>query len=179
MKKILHTATLTLLIFALIGYVPKARACSCIPPEPTGQAIEKADAVFAGRVTDVVPPANMTSSADKTKLTFEASHVWKGVVSKTISANTASSSASCGYNFEKGKEYIVYAMNSEDGLDVSLCSRTALLADASEDLSILGDLGKVEDSAPIGMNNLFIIGLPIIILLALAAGYYFYPRKKA
>jgi hypothetical protein len=51
---------------------------------------------------------------------------------------TAVSSATCGYNFEVGKSYLVYAGTFDGKLNVSLCSRTALIDQAGEDLQALG-----------------------------------------
>ncbi|MBT8469118.1 MAG: hypothetical protein KJN97_10245, partial [Deltaproteobacteria bacterium] len=60
---------------------------------------------------------------------------------------TAGSSAACGYTFVKGETYLVYADRDEaDPMRVSLCSRTALVADAEEDLDFLGKPSQELDS---------------------------------
>src|SRR5690606_22193376 len=51
---------------------------------------------------------------------------------------TNSSSAACGYTFEKNTSYLVYARESEGRLHVSLCSRTRPMAEAADDLVVLG-----------------------------------------
>jgi hypothetical protein len=73
------------------------------------------------------------------RVTFRVSKVWKGPISATLAVTTARSGASCGYEFESGRDYLVYAEGTDQGLTVSLCSRTQRLSEADEDLAILGD----------------------------------------
>lgn len=69
-------------------------------------------------------------------VTLRVSEVWKGDVGKTLRVTTsADSGAGCGYPFEEGKEYLVYA--GEDA-SVSLCSETKPLSSAGADLEALG-----------------------------------------
>jgi hypothetical protein len=72
-------------------------------------------------------------------VTVRVKEVWKGEVTEEVQVHTAGSSAACGYSFAKGSVYLIYAVRDEaDPLRVSLCSRTALLDDAKEDLDSLG-----------------------------------------
>lgn len=120
-----------------------AFACSCAPPDSPEVALEQATAVFAGRVIEVRPPPQraMMSSADPTFIVFEVSQAWKGTDQTPFVVSTASDSATCGYNFQVGQEYIVYARPfsiTKQPLDASLCSRTAPLDQAQDDLDALG-----------------------------------------
>ena len=56
----------------------------------------------------------------------------------TVTIHTAQSSASCGYGFENNREYIIYADTHGDQLQVSLCSKTNTLTNATEDIIELG-----------------------------------------
>ena len=59
-----------------------------------------------------------------------------------MDVSTPPTGGSCGFAFEEGEEYIVYAYNSayaDEGYSVNICSRTALLAEAQEDLDAFGD----------------------------------------
>lgn len=115
------------------------QACSCVPPAPAREASAQVDAVFTGRVTEIEENGGIvSSSADPLKVTFMVQEAWKGVSENTIHLYTAMSSASCGYPFVRGQEYIVYAYSSDDGLSTGLCTRTALLSEASDDLGALG-----------------------------------------
>ena len=122
--------------------VPEAYACSCIAPDTPTNEMKKFDAVFSGKVVKMDPkhPTEpVYSSADPVFVTFDVDMVWKGLDDiDTVTIHTAQSSASCGFEFVDGLEYIVYATQNEEQLDVSLCSRTALMSNASEDLDELG-----------------------------------------
>ena len=71
---------------------------------------------------------------------------WKGGEQTEITVSTAKSGAACGYGFEKGKKYLVYAGKEDKGkaLHVSLCGRTRTEKEAekSGDFKELGE-GKV------------------------------------
>ena len=116
-----------------------ACACSCAPPGPPDEELARATAVFTGKVVGLGKPSSVFgSSADPIKVTFQVFTVWKGPVNKTITITTARSGASCGYTFEMGAEYLVYADGSENSLAVGLCSRTQPLVAAENDLAVLG-----------------------------------------
>jgi len=122
-----------------LGNLDRAFACSCVAPWPPTEALAGATAVFVGKVSNLdVSTGLLTSSADPVEVTFQVSKVWKGPVHSTLLATTARSGASCGYGFERGQEYLVYARGTETELEVSLCSRTQPLSAADEDLAVLG-----------------------------------------
>lgn len=78
------------------------------------------------------------SSADPVAVLFDVEQTWKNVNEEKVTVTTATNSASCGYEFEVGKEYLVYGYIQDGAIETTICSRTASLADATEDLSILG-----------------------------------------
>lgn len=125
---------------ALPIYSGTASACSCIPPGPPEQELNESDAVFAGSVTTIVDSSSggIVSSARPLYVTFDVTETWKGPNRTTLTVITAASSASCGYPFQNGKQYLVYAYSRNDNLYVSLCSRTAPLNEAQQDLDALG-----------------------------------------
>jgi hypothetical protein len=91
-------------------------------------------------VTDIAAPeGEVISSADPIQITFSISDVWKGQVSETFVLTTPRDSASCGYSFTLGADYLVYAYEGENGLETNLCSRTTRLAADLEDLTTLGE----------------------------------------
>lgn len=110
-----------------------AWACSCIPPGPPSAELDGATAVFSGEVIQI------EGSADPVRVTLQVDTVWKGLQHTTLTVTTARDSASCGYGFKEGESYLVYATGVEDGLQVSLCSRTQHLSSAQEDLTALGE----------------------------------------
>lgn len=130
---------LVAVLLLLTGLVEQTFACTCLPPESPARELERSTAVFAGEVTSVEAPSGpITSSADPVVVTFEVHTVWKGPTRDALAITTARSSASCGYEFVDGREYLVYASGEEDDLQVSLCSRTKPLTLAGTDLVALG-----------------------------------------
>lgn len=145
MKKPIHITILFLFTLSTLFFTlpSSSYACSCIPQGPVKEALASADAVFAGKVTEVVKPKpdaqGIISSADPVQVTFDVSTSWKGVTTKQVTIKTALDSASCGFAFVAGKEYLVYSYKGEsDVLNTSICTRTQALTAASEDLASLG-----------------------------------------
>lgn len=132
---------LVIIVSMLAIETESACACSCAPPGSPDEELTRATAVFTGKVVGLAKPLDgfgPISSADPIKVTFQVYTVWKGSISQTTTITTSRSGASCGYTFEKGSEYIVYAHGPENDLAVSLCSRTRPLAVADDDLAVLG-----------------------------------------
>jgi len=104
--------------------------------------MERADVVFSGKV-ETIEPAPMPGDDPKwparLKVTLRLRAVWKGVPEgERVTVFTASQSAACGFEFQSGKKYLVYAYDSDGELTATLCSRTTLLKRAEEDLQGLG-----------------------------------------
>lgn len=158
----------------------QAYACSCAMPESVAVELGRSDAVFDGTVVASSKPAKWfkQSSADRVIWSFQAHEVWKGQVSSSIQVKSAQSGASCGFGFQEGQRYIVYARDVGEGLEVSLCSRTALQAAASTDIAELGS-GSIPpapdgDEAASSVSPavwLNVIGLALIILTAVYVGH--------
>ena len=162
MKNLRVFLSLTFVIFLISVSVNHSLndvyACSCIVPDSPKNELQKYDTVFSGKVVNIDeqhPTTPMHSSMDPIIVTFDVDRIWKGLVDEhTITISTPQSSASCGYDFENNLEYIVYAINHENQLEVSLCSRTNLLSEATEDLEELGIGITVEPNLSMVMNPL-------------------------
>lgn len=143
----LRTTILVLLVTAGAAWmhfnVPSATACSCVPLTPA-QAFERADTVFVGEVTSFKTKSGLfgRSSIDPTTVNFKVMEVWKGPRRGTLTIGTVRSEVSCGYEFQEGLRYLVYARDGR----TRLCDRTALTIQATEDLAALGDGWKPEPS---------------------------------
>lgn len=134
-----------------------AWACDCDVP-PAAAAIDGSAAIFAGEVTSLRGLGPNVSGASTLAVTFAVSRVWKGDMQPTTTIFTAAGGTPiCGYEFEEGQEYLVYARLAGTtlrytqpitGLEVSFCSRTQPLANATADLAALGD-GQAPASAAI------------------------------
>lgn len=132
MKKYIYISfVLAMFLFAA---AEKSFACSCVvTPEPLKKQIENsysgADAVFSGEVVEIrESPTEQYSFIVK----FKVAKSWKGESGREITINTAKDSAICGYNFEIGKTYLVYAFGKNENLLTTNCSRTALLGKKSD-----------------------------------------------
>jgi hypothetical protein len=110
----------------------RAAACSCMAPPPPAESAQNSTAVFEGRVTRIDDPQG------EPKVHFQVVRSFKGPSSEAIEVRTANSSAACGYGFEEGKSYLVYASEESGALHTGLCSRTRLASEASEDITALG-----------------------------------------
>ena len=148
LTKLTTFAVVILAVYAIWLFADpgKTHACSCADSGSPAEALARADAVFAGEVVSVrVGRSSMLtySSADPVSVTFNVSRVWKGPRSDTITIRTVRSEASCGYEFEKGRKYIVYVRNGETGR----CEGTAGLENAVADLAALGEGWQPESDA--------------------------------
>ncbi len=75
--------------------------------------------MFYGEVTEV------NRQEDSVTVKLMVSRSWKGTVKREMIIRTAQNSAMCGFNFETGKKYIVYAVGTDDNLRTNLCTRTS------------------------------------------------------
>lgn len=120
-----------------------AAACTCAPPAPVMESLRDADAVFVGRVLEIT--GRRSSGAVLVRLAVE--RAWKGAESAEILVWTESTTAACGYPFRVGGRYLVYGWHAEgrrapragkDAVWTSVCSRTAPVQAAQNDLEALG-----------------------------------------
>ncbi len=141
-----------IVLIALVVLTADARcawACSCALPSATPlEARDGGAAVFAGHVTNVsIPDPNSYTPFRSVAVTVAVSQVWEGDVGSTIVIGTSRDGASCGYTFVVGQEYLLYAFEYEGELVTGMCGRTRPLADAQDDLAVLGE-GRVPIAVP-------------------------------
>jgi hypothetical protein len=100
-------------------------ACSCVPfTKP--QLVENASVIFTGTVTGASGafPFGLgctRSSADPIVVTFEVESLYKGDAPRQLAVSTVVGGASCGYEFQNGKRYTVFATGTRDKLETNLC----------------------------------------------------------
>ena len=118
-------------------------ACSCFQPEgvpiekQVREAYTKSSAVFVGEVTEVVKKPETHSVTVR----FKVEKSWNKKFQKEIIVSTASESNLCGYAFEVGKKYLVYAAENNGNLTTNLCTRTAAVS-SNKDIAILNKIKK-------------------------------------
>lgn len=125
MKKYIFAAV----AFAAFMFVApsSAMACSCMvtddpPAKQVQNAYGEATAVLAGEVISVTDSADDSYSR---KVTIKVAKSWKGGSAKEITITTGKDSAMCGFNFEVGTSYLIYAHGDAAKLSTTICTRTA------------------------------------------------------
>ena len=125
-----------------VGFVvapESAYACYCVEPNSPAEALSRAATVFSGRVVSVGEyggQGELRPHTDQVVVEFEVGTFWKGYDRPTVYLTTPGSGSSCGVAFVEDEDYLVY---SEDGVQVSLCSRIRRLSEAGADLAALGE----------------------------------------
>ena len=168
-------AALTPLVLTSLGLfllLPDcASACTCgvpmgSPVEVAESALKDSSAVFSGEVIkkekvgrEVTYPDNEKQIVPVPKITLRTSEVWKGPEQETIAVFTSGSSSMCGYPFEKGKDYLVYADQGSYGkqsLSVSLCSQTQQISEPDDlkEIRLADTSGIVPGYGALGLTGL-------------------------
>jgi Carboxypeptidase regulatory-like domain len=123
-------------------------ACSCAPPGPACEAAWKASAVFVGTVTDLTREHKTPDASGNiqingflgTRAVFEVSEAFIGMEGrgKEVEIRTGMGGGDCGYSFQLGETYLVYAYKTNDGLlTTGICSNTRPAGQAKTDLTYL------------------------------------------
>lgn len=107
--------------------------CSCAYSTPQ-RSYEYASAVFSGRVLEV-GIVTLSSGTRMYEVVFQVDQSWKEVTSEKVTVLTGLDESSCGYTFDLGNDYLVYATLWGDFPVASICSRTREISEASEDFS--------------------------------------------
>lgn len=143
MKKTLFLAIIGFCLFTF-GAI-ESFACSCILDEETPieiqikKAHEGAAAVFSGEVVEITKePGNFSV---KVKLKVKKS--WKNKLSDEVIITTAINDGLCGYDFEDGEKYLIYAYGEKGNLRTDVCRRTAILS-KTKDIPVLDKIKKAE-----------------------------------
>jgi hypothetical protein len=154
--------------------------CSCVSPPPdvrTAEGLAKwtashGDAIFEGKVEsaewkwhlldakvgDLTSP-DLDQDPPFMQVSFEVSRTYRGAQRENIQIRTGLGGGDCGFPFEIGKQYLVYAFADESGqLSTGICSGTALLQESHANLSYLrGEQiapGEVERNTPTATGKL-------------------------
>lgn len=163
MRRIAVVAAAVLVLLAVAS--PRARACYCIPPERVADGLRDADAVFTGTV----------SGLTDTEATLLVGARFKGEIGRAVTLPTGDG-PDCGYPFEAGRSYLVYARVDGDAgrFRTSICERTAPLAEAQADMVQLVFLSTPQRAAsglPVALPLLLVLlFLLLAVLLTRRAG---------
>lgn len=172
-------------------------ACSCAQPRSPAVAAGDAVAVFSGAVTSIVDRGSLnlpdvvrswlgqphqTLGGDSRRVTLAVANSWKGVTETPVTIGTGNGNADCGFSFNVGGQYLVYAYDNQGQLVTNMCLRTAALSQASVDLTYLQTLPMltVTPAAPNRLLGVCLAGAAGLVgLLALAGGAGWLWRRRA
>lgn len=132
-----------------------AQACSCAGSASPCDSFGAGSVIFAGTVkqrssvtSEPFTVRNLNGGTEQlTESLYEfvlsVAEPIAGVDEAEISVRTATDTAACGYPFEMGKSYLVYASRGPDGkFHTGICSRTRPLDAATNDLALLRQLQR-------------------------------------
>ncbi|WP_156324626.1 hypothetical protein [Bacillus sp. FJAT-27245] len=113
-------------------------ACDCARVLSVEEELENSDAVFTGKVLKT------WEGASTQKVLFEVDQIWKGASGSQVEMSFPQFNTSCAIHFYKSEKYLMYAKerkihNGSPFLTAGMCGRTALVANAAEDLKVLGN----------------------------------------
>jgi hypothetical protein len=142
---------------ALLGSPPDCRPalCSCEEPGPVSQARAGKEIIFEGQVIETRDTTIWRAYGPKLRhesrhwrvIEFRIDRVWNGATGDTVRVLTGFGGGDCGYPFDKGNDYVVFAYLFEDpgpaagsGLLVAgICSHTTDGQDAAPIRAALGN----------------------------------------
>jgi hypothetical protein len=150
MKKIVFVF---LAVMVLPFFAERISACSCIHHITVCEAYQTYSAVFVGKVLDSKRISAQYEYPDTlgNKKTFtlyskvyriSIEQVFKGVKGSEIELTTNDNGSDCGYPFNVGERYLIYAhfVDTANQYTTSVCTRTKLYSKASEDLDYIRNL---------------------------------------
>ncbi|MGH9937166.1 MAG: carboxypeptidase regulatory-like domain-containing protein [Blastocatellia bacterium] len=136
------------LLFLLRGDII---ACTCMVTGPPCQEYWQADAVFVGRVKAKELKEVRVFGAE-VRVTFTITEAFRGTLGKEVDIFTNNNSAACGYGFDRGGTYLVYANEYPKGggkLHTGICTRTQRYSESSPDIAYAKSLAKAPAGAVI------------------------------
>ena len=141
-----YLAAFSLLLLFMLPTATNVMACSCIAPEGPLEELSKSDFVFSGFVEDI---SRYGSDHGTTlRVHFKVLSSWKGELGEEIIVETADNSAACGYPFKKHDSYLVYGYTYEGKMRTGICTRTAGIEAARDDLTELGKGEQIGKDRP-------------------------------
>ncbi len=130
-----------------------ARACSCREPSPVCSVYFGTPAIFRGLAVEKVlerPPAQTMRDQDgkpyqimgsgRYRVTFAVNEQFRGETKRQVTVYTSDESTACGFDFQPGTEYVVFAGTNRQGdqLSTSVCTMTHAVRDLAKDEVVQG-----------------------------------------
>ncbi|MEO3859131.1 hypothetical protein [Acrocarpospora sp. B8E8] len=148
------------IVFALLTGVlvvapGTAFACSCAAPPPT-ELMNSADSVFRGVVSTRTSTGDPFDNQPVT-FTFSVGAVYKGEATERLQVRSHPQSATCGADFEVGKQYLVFAISGSTDwvppienvpLYTHLCAGNRPILGAPDATLVPANIGPGMDTRP-------------------------------
>lgn len=125
----MKTITKLMTLASLGVYCPPSQACSCVVRGPICSEYWSTPILFWGKVVGIeyheVEDKQTTFTPDELLVHFEVTKQYRGQAGNPAIVHTPSQSSACGFEFQQGHEYLVYAFKPTGGsLTTGLCSGT-------------------------------------------------------
>lgn len=129
MKRLLQVIFASIIVVSPWVRLPAAWACSCIASTPS-EDFARAEVVVSGTVTGKQDPnpTSQVQGSDQITWSIQVDAIQKGEASREIRVSSARGDATCGFEFEVGRRYQVFANSADGGFQTNLCSGTHQLA---------------------------------------------------
>ncbi len=131
-----------ILILGFATTIPRtAQACSCAGASTPAELLEGADAVFRGISQGQASSVSGCGGEENRRFDFDVEEVWKGAVQSTAQITTGLGGGDCGMEFAEGREYIIFAHQSETTgeLYTGICSGNIRVTAPADIPSELGE----------------------------------------
>lgn len=130
--------TFAIAIILLSGNFQQILACSCLSERPVCEAFGDAKTVFVGEVIEGKSAEKLSDAIQQTgrsPFVFKVKQSFLGTdVDKEIQIHTGSGFGDCGFPFQKGETYLIYAYRNKNGtLETSICTRSAHISRVDEE----------------------------------------------
>lgn len=120
-----------------------AFACLCTPPEDVAERVRASNLIFEGTVEHTGELRSWFSDDIEYEAVLLVEKYWKGGSGdKKIKVRTRSPFGACGFFFEKGKRYLVYARDGWFSVTTDNCGGTAELQQAGKDVDKFAEIFK-------------------------------------
>jgi hypothetical protein len=130
--------------FALASSPARSEACSCIDPGSVSAGLDASGSVLEGKVLSLRhQPASHRITAR-----LEVLQRWKGATGKTVDVVTADQGSMCGFEFQRGGRYVIFAREPASPLSVSICSLSKASDAAAADIAELNRLARTTPAPP-------------------------------
>lgn len=150
MKRGIYLLVFSIALIFLSGAVTRIFACSCglRGQQSACEAMGEAKAVFIGEVVEADAVSYSISPAKRVPRNFvfkiEENFVGTQVGQTVTLASGSGIGGDCGYRFEKGKSYLVYAFETNGKLQTGICTRTRSIAYAEKEIEELRALFRAD-----------------------------------